>query len=206
MASFLNGYNQSILEVGSGPMRAGKTEEFIRRFKKLKYCKGIEHKVFRPDVPLRDFEIPGFLVSRADGGEISIPCIDVPVDRTLRILDYCEHYSPDVVGIDEAHFFEEEGLLRVVNHLILVEKKNVVISGLDTSHRGTGFGAMPELLARADYVVKFAPYCEAEGCSRDARWTRKLVNGRLADPNSPETEVGDAIYPVRCSDCYDLPK
>lgn len=139
------------IEVICGSMFSGKTEELIRRLKRANFAKQ-KVEIFKPAIDTRyDDE---FVVSH-DSNEIrSTP---VPSAAHIRLLaDGC-----DVVGIDEAQFFDDE-IISVCNDLANSGIR-VVVAGLDMDFKGKPFGPMPALMATAEYVTKVHAICTRTG-------------------------------------------
>lgn len=139
------------IEVICGSMFSGKTEELIRRLKRAQFAKQ-NVEIFKPSVDIRYNEE---LVVSHDANEIrSTP---VPAAANIRILaDGC-----DVVGIDEAQFFDEE-IVSVCNDLAN-KGTRVIVAGLDMDYKGNPFGPMPNLMATAEYVTKVHAVCTRTG-------------------------------------------
>ncbi|MEM6865802.1 MAG: thymidine kinase [Bacteroidota bacterium] len=139
------------IEVISGSMFSGKTEELIRRLKRAKFAKQ-KVEIFKPIVDTRYHED---MVVSHDANEIrSTP---VPAAANIRLLaDGC-----DVVGIDEAQFFDDE-IVTVCNDLAN-KGVRVVVAGLDMDFKGNPFGPMPALMATAEYVTKVHAVCTRTG-------------------------------------------
>lgn len=139
------------IEVICGSMFSGKTEELIRRLKRAKFAKQ-KVEIFKPMVDTRYDEDK---VVSHDSNEIrSTP---VPAAANIRILgDTC-----DVVGIDEAQFFDDE-IVTVCNDLAN-KGVRVVVAGLDMDFKGKPFGPMPALMATAEYVTKVHAICTRTG-------------------------------------------
>lgn len=139
------------IEVICGSMFSGKTEELIRRLKRAKFAKQ-KVEIFKPTVDTRYDEE---LVISHDANEIrSTP---VPAAANIPLLaDDC-----DVVGIDEAQFFDNE-IVAVCNRLAN-EGMRVVIAGLDMNFQGEPFGPMPNLMAIAEHVTKVHAVCTRTG-------------------------------------------
>lgn len=139
------------IEVICGSMFSGKTEELIRRLKRAKFAKQ-KVEIFKPAVDIRYNEE---MVVSHDSNEIrSTP---VPAAANIRILaDDC-----DVVGIDEAQFFDEE-IVSVCNDLAN-KGIRVIVAGLDMDFKGNPFGPMPNLMATAEYVTKVHAVCTRTG-------------------------------------------
>ncbi len=139
------------IEVICGSMFSGKTEELIRRLKRAQFAKQ-KVEIFKPMVDTRYHED---MVVSHDANEIrSTP---VPAAANIRILgDTC-----DVVGIDEAQFFDDE-IVTVCNDLAN-KGVRVVVAGLDMDFKGNPFGPMPALMATAEYVTKVHAICTRTG-------------------------------------------
>ena len=141
------------IEVIAGSMFSGKTEELIRRLKRAKFAKQ-KVEIFKPAI---DTRYDDKRVMSHDSNEIqSTP---VPAATNIPILaDNC-----DVVGIDEAQFFEQS-LVKVCNKLAN-EGYRVIVAGLDMDYKGNPFGPMPNLMACAEEVKKVHAICVETGNS-----------------------------------------
>ncbi|WP_228852875.1 thymidine kinase [Aegicerativicinus sediminis] len=139
------------IEVICGSMFSGKTEELIRRLKRAKFARQ-KVEIFKPAIDQRYHEE---MVVSHDSNEIrSTP---VPAAANIPILaDGC-----DVVGIDEAQFFDDE-IVRVCNDLAN-KGVRVIVAGLDMDFKGNPFGPMPNLMATAEYVTKVHAICTRTG-------------------------------------------
>jgi thymidine kinase len=139
------------IEVICGSMFSGKTEELIRRLKRAKFARQ-RVEIFKPTVDQRYDEDK---VISHDSNEIrSTP---VPAAANIPILaDGC-----DVVGIDEAQFFDDE-IVKVCNDLANSGVR-VIVAGLDMDYKGNPFGPMPNLMATAEYVTKVHAVCPRTG-------------------------------------------
>lgn len=139
------------IEVICGSMFSGKTEELIRRLKRAKFARQ-KVEIFKP---ILDVRYDDELVVSHDSNEIrSTP---VPAAANIPILaDGC-----DVVGIDEAQFFDDE-IVRVCNDLAN-KGIRVIVAGLDMDFKGNPFGPMPALMATAEYVTKVHAICTRTG-------------------------------------------
>ena len=139
------------IEVICGSMFSGKTEEFIRRLKRAQFAKQ-KIEIFKPAIDLR---YDDQLVTSHDQNQI--PSTPVPAAANIPILaDGC-----DVVGIDEAQFFDEE-IVKVCNDLANSGVR-VIVAGLDMDYKGNPFGPMPALMATAEYVTKVHAICTRTG-------------------------------------------
>ena len=139
------------IEVICGSMFSGKTEELIRRLKRAQFARQ-KVEIFKPAIDVRYNEEK---VVSHDANEIrSTP---VPAAANIPILaDGC-----DVVGIDEAQFFDDE-IVRICNDLAN-KGVRVIVAGLDMDFKGNPFGPMPNLMATADYVTKVHAVCTRTG-------------------------------------------
>ena len=139
------------IEVICGSMFSGKTEELIRRLRRAQFAKQ-KVEIFKPMVDVRYDED---MVVSHDANEIR--STSVPAAANIRILgDTC-----DVVGIDEAQFFDNE-IVTVCNDLAN-KGVRVVVAGLDMDFKGNPFGPMPALMATAEYVTKVHAICTRTG-------------------------------------------
>jgi thymidine kinase len=139
------------IEVISGSMFSGKTEELIRRLKRAQFAKQ-KVEIFKPIVDTRYHEEK--VISHDENEIRSTP---VPAAANIRLLaDNC-----DVVGIDEAQFFDDE-IVTVCNDLAN-QGIRVVVAGLDMDFKGNPFGPMPALMATAEYVTKVHAICTRTG-------------------------------------------
>lgn len=179
-------YQEGYIEVITGCMFAGKTEELIRRINVLKFA----HKniiVFKPSVDNRYSDSK--VVSHAGTSVQS-----VVVDKATDILKYVTKET-DVVAIDEVQFFDEE-IVKVCDHLAL-EGKRVMVAGLDMDFRGEPFGVIPKLMTTAEFVTKLTAVCTE--CGAPATRTQRLVNGKPASYHDPVVMIGASeSYEARC--------
>ena len=154
------------IEVICGSMFSGKTEELIRRLKRAQFAKQ-KVEIFKPMIDIRYDEE---MVVSHDANEI--PSTPVPAAANIRILgDTC-----DVVGIDEAQFFDDE-IVTVCNDLAN-QGIRVIVAGLDMDFKGNPFGPMPNLMATAEYVTKVHAVCTRTGNLAQFSY-RKAINDDL---------------------------
>jgi len=139
------------IEVICGSMFSGKTEELIRRLKRAQFAQQ-KIEIFKPALEVR---YDDWLVTSHDDNQIlSTP---VPAAANIALLaDGC-----DVVGIDEAQFFDDE-IVEVCNALAN-RGIRVIVAGLDMDYKGKPFGPMPALMATAEYVTKVHAVCTRTG-------------------------------------------
>ena len=139
------------IEVICGSMFSGKTEELIRRLKRAQFAQQ-RVEIFKPSIDQRYDD--SMVMSHDDNQIRSTP---VPAAANIPILaDNC-----DVVGIDEAQFFDDE-IIKVCNDLAN-RGIRVIVAGLDMDYKGNPFGPMPGLMATAEYVTKVHAVCTRTG-------------------------------------------
>src|SRR3989338_10729520 len=180
--------NTGIIEVICGPMFSGKTEELIRRLRRAKIAKK-RVVVFKPHIDTRFDEIQ--IVSHS-----AQKIASVPVENTETLQHCLEHLDgpPDLVGIDEAQFFDAP-LVPYIEKLANSGLR-VILSGLDQDSNGQPFGLMPNLLAVADIVTKQYAVCMICGSPASTSY-------RLKNQNTEQVFVGAAeSYEARCRHCY----
>ena len=171
------------IEVVCGSMFSGKTEELIRRLKRAEFAKQ-RVEIFKPALDTRYSEI-----ERLPHPRNSI--MSTPVDSSSSILLLSSDI--DVVGIDEAQFFDD-GLVAVCNELAN-KGIRVIVAGLDMDFKGVPFGPIPALCAIADEVTKVHAICVR--CGALAYVSHRLVN------NEKRVMLGEqAIYEPLCRECY----
>ena len=139
------------IEIICGSMFSGKTEELIRRLNRAKYAKK-KVKVFKPIV---DSRFKTNLVLSHDKNQIKSKSVSKSSDIKIKAV------GSDVVGIDEAQFFDN-GIIKVCNDLAN-EGIRVIVAGLDMDYKGNPFGPMPNLMATAEYVTKVHAICAKSG-------------------------------------------
>ena len=175
------------MEVITGPMFSGKSEELIRRLKRAQIAR-LRIASFKPEIDLR--YQPDAISSHSAQTIRAVSVRDV--DR-LRAVLFPALDTVDVVGIDEAQFFDE---LLVGLAMELVEAgKRVVLAGLDTTFAGEPFAPMPALMAIADEVVKLSAVCMV--CGAPAIHTQRLGASQQL------VIVGaSGMYEARCRACF----
>lgn len=171
------------IEVVCGSMFSGKTEELIRRLRRAKFAKQ-RVEIFKPALDTRYSEIE---VVSHDRNSI----MSTPVDSSSSILLLSSDI--DVVGIDEAQFFDD-GLVQVCNELAN-KGIRVIVAGLDMDFKGVPFGPIPALCAIADEVTKVHAICVR--CGSLAYVSHRLV------ANDKRVMLGEqAEYEPLCRECY----
>jgi thymidine kinase len=170
--------NMGWIEVVVGPMFSGKSEELIRRLRRV--------QIFKPAID-----------SRFAANEIvSHSGLGIPSDNVSKASEILEKLLPrtEVVGIDEAQFLGDE-LVEVCTKLANLGKR-VIVAGLDTDNRGRPFEPMPRLLAVAEEITKLLAICVR--CGNPAVHTQRMVE-------SEELIVVGASdsYEARCRRCFE---
>jgi thymidine kinase len=185
------------LEVITGPMFSGKTDELIRRLRRARIARQ-KVQVFFPSIDTRygGFEY-GKLTSHT-GTEFEA----TPVRAAQDILRAVED-EVHVAAIDEAQFFDDD-LLPAVRKLVQSGLR-VIVAGLDTDFRGEPFGPMPLLMADAERLDKLQAICMV--CGEPASRTQRLIDGKPALIHDPVVVVGASeLYEARCRAHHTVPK
>lgn len=171
------------IEVVCGSMFSGKTEELIRRMKRAKFAKQ-KVEIFKPSLDTRYSDVD--VVSH---DQHSIPSTPIDSSSTIALLSS----DIDVVGIDEAQFFDD-GLVDVCNQLAN-RGVRVIVAGLDMDFKGIPFGPMPALCAIADDVTKVHAICVKCG-------SLAYVSHRTVDSDR-RVLLGETMeYEPLCRECY----
>jgi thymidine kinase len=148
------------IEVIAGSMFSGKTEELIRRLKRAKIARQ-SVEIFKPEMDVRYSKTE--VVSHDENSIQS-----TPVGNSANILLLSGNV--DVIGIDEAQFFDK-GLVEVVTKLANMGIR-VIVAGLDMDFKGIPFGPIPELMAVADHITKVHAICVK--CGNIAQFSHRL--------------------------------
>lgn len=166
-------------------MFSGKTEELIRRLTRARIAK-LNVKIVKPALDTRYHDEN--IVSHS-----SITISSVPVQTASQILALAGNC--DVVGIDEAQFFDQD-ITNVCTQLAN-QGKRVIVAGLDMDFAGKPFGCMPQLLSIAEYVTKVHAICVV--CGDIAQYSYRLV------PSKERVLLGETdSYEARCRRCFNL--
>lgn len=178
------------LEIICGPMFSGKSEELLRRLRRAEIA-GKKVVVAKLDFDNRYSE--NEVISHA-GSKMPAVVVRSAYDLWTQCFKY------DVIGIDEAQFYDLNSLKVIVNSLKWVGK-DVIMSALDMDYRGEPFGPMPYFLCVADKLDKITAICQK--CGKEATMTQKLINDKPAPFNGITIEVGGSeSYEARCSNCW----
>ena len=174
---------QGWIEVITGSMFSGKTEELIRRLKRAKIARQ-QVEIFKPRIEIR-YSVEE-VVSHDENAIQS-----TPVDSSANIMLLAS--GMEVVGIDEAQFFDD-GLVDVCNQLA-DRGIRVIVAGLDMDYKGVPFGPMPDLMSVAEYVTKVHAICVK--CGGLANYTHRMSE------DDKLIVLGETdIYEPLCRACY----
>ncbi|MBI1748518.1 MAG: thymidine kinase [Acidobacteria bacterium] len=175
------------LEVICGSMFSGKSEELIRRLRRAQIGRQ-RVQIFKPVLDQR-YDL-NHIVSHSE--------MRMASEVVACAKDILERVDPrtEVVGIDEAQFFDQ-GIVEICNKLADMGKR-VIVAGLDQDYQGRPFDPMPQLLAIAEYITKTLAVCMR--CGNPANRTQRLI------ASEERIVVGAAdIYEARCRRCHELP-
>lgn len=182
------------VEVISGCMFAGKTEELLRRLRRAEIASQ-EISIFTPDI---DDRFGQHNIGSHSEQTRAATVVDSENPREIRNAT-----NFDVVGIDEANFFDDS-IVDIVESLA-DNATRVIICGTDQTFRGEPFNPLPELMAVADDVAKLRAVCSL--CGRQATRNQRLIDGEPAHANSPTLKVGgEESYQARCRHCHSVPR
>jgi thymidine kinase len=183
------------IEVISGVMFAGKSEELIRRVRRGIIARR-RVQVFKSHLDARYTGL--YSVSSHDGTELDAS----PVDSAAEIFRLVRPES-QLVAIDEAQFLDPD--IVPVATTLARRGVRVILAGTDTDFRGEPFGAMGELMAIAELVDKLQAICVV--CGDPACRNQRLINGKPARYDSPTIMVGGReSYEARCRHCHQVPR
>ena len=181
----LKGERRGWIEVICGSMFSGKTEELIRRLKRVKIA-NLRVEIFKPAIDTRFDEVK--IVSHDTNAITS-----TPVENSHAILMLA--HDVEVVGIDEAQFFDDE--ISNVCEQLAQKGIRVIVAGLDMDYQGNPFGQMPNLLAKADYITKLHAICQVCGNIANISYRKTKEGGQVL--------LGEKdIYEPRCRICAQL--
>ena len=179
--------NSGWIEVICGGMFCGKTEELLRRIRRAKIA-NLSTIIFKPHIDTRYSK--NKIVSHNNNSMDS-----VIIKKTKDLFDIGNKY--DVVGIDEAQFFDSH-LIEMCKNLAN-RNTRVIVAGLDSDYRGSPFGPMPDIMCESDYLDKLTAICIK--CGNPASFTQRITK-QLEQVVIGETDV----YEARCRNCFEPPK
>ncbi|HTW50245.1 MAG TPA: thymidine kinase [Acidobacteriaceae bacterium] len=172
-----------VLEVITGPMFSGKSEELIRRLKRARIARQ-RVACYKPDIDLRYHRTS--IASHSSQTHDAVPIASV---EELRALLYPQLDDIEVVGIDEVQFLSPEIIPLALE--LVASGKRVLLAGLDTTFANEPFGPVPNLMALADRVTKLSAVCMV--CGQPAIHTQRLT------PSQELVVVGaTGLYEARC--------
>lgn len=181
----ISGERRGWIEVICGSMFSGKTEELIRRLKRARIA-NLHVEIFKPKIDTR-YDVVN-IVSHDENAIIS-----TPIDNAQTILLLASEV--DVVGIDEAQFFDDQ--LPEVCEQLATRGIRVIVAGLDMDFQRRPFGQLPQLLAKADYITKLHAVCVV--CGHIANYSYRKTEGKN------QVMLGEKQdYEPRCRTCYKL--
>ncbi len=181
------------IEVITGSMFSGKTDELIRRLIRARIARQ-KVQVFKPAIDVR-YAVEK--VTSHNGSHFEA----TPIVAASEILQHLQS-DTTVIGIDEAQFFDAE--IVTVVEMLAERGLRVIIAGLDMDFRGEPFGPMPLLMAKAERVDKLQAICMV--CGEPASRTQRLVNGQPAHYDDPVVIVGASeLYEARCRLHHQVP-
>lgn len=184
------------LTVITGPMCSGKTSRLIIEIERHELARK-KALTLMHQTDTRSGH--ACILSRRKESRAAI-AISNEAEATTTILAHVDE-TIDVVAADEIQFFPKE-MLDVIEALLRAGK-SVIVSGLACDFRHEGFGIAPELLARADFIIKLVAVCVQ--CGKDANYSQRLIDGRPAPYGSPIILVegsGAETYEPRCEACF----
>ncbi|MBI2063981.1 MAG: hypothetical protein HYT65_03260 [Candidatus Yanofskybacteria bacterium] len=191
--------NMARLEVITGPMFSGKSEELARRLRRAAFAEKTILLV-RPGTDNRKTRNIFDLIKKDQKLKNYDKLIMALVNSSQELQDPQTNYTPNILAIDEAQFLLFEFLDLILN--LLEENKNndftIIVSGLNMDADARPFGIMPDLMARADEILLLTAICTScQGNKQPAIFTQKIGgSGR-------QIEVGDEnIYCARCRVCF----
>jgi len=181
----LSGERRGWIEVICGSMFSGKTEELIRRLKRARIA-NLKVEIYKPRIDVR-YDVQN-IVSHDENAIVS-----TPIDNSQTILLMTQ--NADVVGIDEAQFFDDQ--IAETCEQLAARGIRVIVAGLDMDYTRKPFGPMPQLLAKADFITKLHAICVK--CGNIANYSYRK------SAHSEQVVLGEKdIYEPRCRVCYYL--
>lgn len=182
------------IEIICGPMFAGKSEELIRRIKRLEYAKK-KTLVFKPSIDVR--YSANEVVSHSN-----LKAKSIAIKESKEILDYVDS-STFAIAVDEVQFLDKD-IIYLAQKLAL-KGIRVILGGLDTDFRGEPFPITASLMTIAEDVLKLTAICVV--CGAPATKTQRIINGKPAHYADPIIKVGASeAYEPRCRHCHQVVK
>lgn len=178
------------IEIITGPMFAGKTEELLRRIRRLQYAKK-NIVVFKPTI---DDRFSSNEVVSHDKNRTK----SVNISTAEEMFDHVDA-SIEVVAVDEIQFMNDTAC-EIIEEFA-ARGIHVIVSGLDTDFRGEPFGFIPKILSKAESVMKLSAICVK--CGAPGTKTQRIVDGKPARYHDPIVLIGASeSYEARCRHCH----
>lgn len=187
-------HSNGSVEVITGSMFCGKTDELIRRLRRASIAKQ-KVQVFKPAL---DNRYGDSKVTSHAGSQYEATSVENAADIRNKL-----EKETTVVAIDEAQFMDDD-IVALVNELA-GKGMRVIVAGLDTDFRAEPFGPMPALISQAEWVDKLQAICMV--CGNAAARTQRLVDGKPARDDDPIVIVGaEELYEARCRKHHEVPR
>jgi thymidine kinase len=187
-------HHSGVVEVITGSMFSGKTDELIRRLRRATIARQ-KVQVFKPAI---DNRYNHEKVTSHAGSDFAAR----PIMSARELVDYLDAETT-VVAIDEAQFFGPE--VAELAQELANRGLRVIVAGLDTDFRGEPFGPIPVIMAQAEVVDKLHAICMV--CGEPATRTQRLVNGQPARYDDPVVIIGASeLYEARCREHHEVPR
>lgn len=186
--------NIGFIEIIVGPMFAGKSEEILRRIRRLDYAKK-KYLVFKPEIDNRysKNKIVSHIKNEANA---------ISIKKANEILNFLND-KIDVVVVDEVQFFDEK--IIDICEFLANNGKRVIVSGLDLDFRGEAFEITSILLCKAEKITKLTAICMK--CGEQATRSQRIINNKIAKYNDPIVCIGaKEKYEPRCRRCHVVKK
>lgn len=184
------------LEVVCGPMFSGKSEELLRKLKRLEFA-NIDFLIFKPALDSRSTK---YIMSRNGAKKTAIE-----ISNPYEIYDLIikSNLNPRVIAIDEVQFLDPRKTLEVVD--TLKSKGYIVyVSGLDNDFKNYPFETTSLLMSNAEKVTKLSAICSI--CGAPGTCTQRIIDGQPASAKSQVLQIGDfESYTSRCKEHHEIP-
>ncbi len=195
MKSNAFGKERGWIELICGPMFAGKSEELLRKLKRLDYA-DVDYMIFKPKVDTRTFQT----IASRDGREMTSIDFEDPNEILDAILK--KEKIPHVIAIDEAQFAD----ISIVSICETLAEAGfiVYVSALDRNFKNEPFDVTAKLACLAEHVFKLSAICTE--CGAPGTITQKMVNEKPCNYETPTVQIGDyETYTVRCRHHHKVP-
>jgi thymidine kinase len=198
---------QGMLCAIAGGMKGYKTGLFLQFFDRSSFA-GITSQIFKPHIDDRA-EVQGEFPSHYYVSRSGLAMPATKVDAKGNLDDFLQQLDPSVeaYGMGELHLFSESvKLAEYLIHLKEVEKKFVVVEGLDRDFKGAPFPGMSLIMAHATFVDKCYGTCDKDACDERAEYSQRIVDGKPAPYDDDVIFVGASeAYEVRCGPHHEVP-